>query len=154
MNKADLEAYWGYLRMIFKNARKQVELIPADKLDFRPTPEVRSVGELCVHMHQYVVLAPQMVMEGKQDPSKDVEPKFTDKAELLKWMDAQVETGFATFHKLNDAQIAAVINAWGMDFPGWQLLSFVGDEIIHHRGQLTVYLRLMGIAPAFIYDFE
>ena len=147
-----LEPQWGYLRMLFKNARKQIELIPEDKLSFRPTPEVRSVGELCVHMHQYLTEAPQSVAAGKHAAGE--EPKFEKKADLLKWIDSQTVTGFSTFDKLTDAQIGQTINAWGMDFPGWQLLGFVNDEIVHHRGQLTVYLRLMGVAPAFIYDFE
>lgn len=151
MNKQMIEAQWGYMRMVLGNARKQVELIPDGKLDFRPTPEVRSVGELCVHMFTYLVESTRIVLAGKQLES--TEPKFTKKADLLKWIDGQIEEGYANLAKITDAQVAAVIEAWGMPFEGWKMLGFVFDEVLHHRGQLTVYLRLMGVQPAFIYDF-
>jgi uncharacterized damage-inducible protein DinB len=34
------------------------------------------------------------------------------------------------------------------------LATVVYDEHIHHRGQLYVYLRSMGIEPPFIWSFE
>jgi uncharacterized damage-inducible protein DinB len=151
MTKAMLQPQWDYLRMLLKNVRKQVELVPEGKLDFRPTAEVRTLGELCVHLHEYLTEAPDSVAAGKHVEHEV--PKFTSKAELLKWIDAQVEKGFATFAGLSDQQIAGTIKAWGEDFPAWKMLSFVHDEVLHHRGQLTVYLRLLGITPVFIYDF-
>lgn len=151
MNKKMIEGQWGYLRMILGNARKQVELIPENKWDFRPTPEVRSVGELVVHMFTYLTESTETVLAGKHE-QRD-EKKLTGKAEALKWIDSQIETGYANLAKITDAQLAATIEAWGMPFEGWKMVGFVFDEVLHHRGQLTVYLRLMGVAPAFIYDF-
>jgi uncharacterized damage-inducible protein DinB len=34
------------------------------------------------------------------------------------------------------------------------MLGFVYDEHLHHRGQLSVYLRLMGKELPFAYDYE
>ena len=137
--------------MVLGNARKQVELIPEDKLDFRPVPPVRTASELCVHMFTYLTEATETVLAGKHTQRE--EAKFAKKADLLKWIDGQIEKGYANLAKITDAQLAAKIEAWGQAFEGWKLVGFVFDEVLHHRGQLTVYLRLMGVEPAFIYDF-
>jgi uncharacterized damage-inducible protein DinB len=152
MNKAMVEGQWGYLRMILKNARKQIELIPEDKLHFKPTPEIREAVEIAAHMHLYLTELTETVLQGKHINRE--EPKFNNKADLLKWIDSQVEKGYANLAKITDDQLNKTITAWDTPFPGWQLMGFCFDEALHHRGQLTVYLRLMGIAPKFIYDFE
>ena len=140
------------MRMILSNVRKQLELIPEDRLNFRPMPEIRSLGELAVHMHSYLCEGPESVIAGKHVPTE--EPVFTSKAELLKWTDRQVKTAYELFAQLTDKQISQTIEAYGEKFPAAKMLSFTMDEVLHHRGQLTVYLRLLGVPPAFIYDFE
>jgi uncharacterized damage-inducible protein DinB len=150
MNKAAISAEWNYFRMVLGVTRKLVDQIPEDKLDFRPTPEVRSAKELAAHVYNFLTEAVDTVEAGKHIESK--ERDFATKAELLSWMDAQVSKAFAKFDKLTDPQLAARIETWGQTFHGWQILDFTYQEAMHHRGQLTVYLRLMGIQPVFIYD--
>jgi uncharacterized damage-inducible protein DinB len=152
MNKQMLAGQWEFFRMVLNVTRKQVEQIPADKLDFQPTPDVRTASELVVHMYNMLTDSVGTVLEGK--PVMGEEPKFTDKAALLKWMDMQVKSAFGGFQQITDAQLAVQMDCWGSTFIGWQFLDFCYQEHLHHRGQLTVYLRLMGIQPFFIYDFE
>jgi uncharacterized damage-inducible protein DinB len=150
MNKVQIEGQWGFMNKVLGNARRQVELMPEDKLDFRPTPAIRSAGELVAHMHIYLTELTETVLQGKHI-NRD-EPKFKSKAELLDWMNQQVEKGNQNFAKITDAQLGVIIEAWGDKFPAWMLVSWVPTEVIHHRGQFTIYLRLMGIEPVFIYD--
>ena len=152
MNKQMLAGQWEFFRMVLSVTRKLVEQIPANKLDFRPTPDVRPVSEIVIHMYNMLTDAVTTVLSGK--PAMSEEPKFTTKEELLAWMDAQVETAFAGFEHITDAQLAVTMDCWGDTFTAWQFLDFCYQEHLHHRGQLTVYLRLMGIQPFFIYDFE
>jgi uncharacterized damage-inducible protein DinB len=152
MNKATLEGQFGYFRMVLGMTRKLVEQFPEDKLDFRPVPEVRSVSEIVGHNYQFMVEVATAVASGKM--SDNPPPKFVKKAEMLKWMDEQIAKFYATFATLTDNQIAAKISAWGEEFPGWQLLGAAYDEHWHHRGQLTVYLRLCGIEPIMLYSYE
>ena len=152
MNKAQIEGQWGFARLVYGNARRQIERIPDDQLGFRPTADIRTIGELAVHMHQYLTELTEAVLTG-QHVAAD-EPKFATKAALLNWADAQVAKGFENLGKITEAQLSQVIDAWGTKFPGWQLLSFVPTEVVHHRGQLMTYLRLLGVEPVFAYDFE
>lgn len=46
-------------------------------------------------------------------------------------------------------------NCWGgLKIGGYESLATILEESIHHRGQLCLYLRMMGIKPPFIYDFS
>jgi uncharacterized damage-inducible protein DinB len=49
-----------------------------------------------------------------------------------------------------------VYNCWGggTKIGGFESLATILEETIHHRGQLCLYLRMMGIKPPFIYDFS
>jgi uncharacterized damage-inducible protein DinB len=151
MNKAQLEGQWGFMNMVLGNARRQIELLPEDKLSFRPVPEIRSAGELATHMHIYLTELTETVLQGKHI-NRD-EPKFATKGELLKWMGEQVKKGNENFSKITDAQLSPDIEAWGEKFPAWQLVSWIPTELLHHRGQFMTYLRLMGVEPVFAYDF-
>jgi uncharacterized damage-inducible protein DinB len=152
MNKAEIDLIWAHLNGVLRNLRQQIERIPEDKLDFRPAPEMRTIGELCAHPISYLLEAPNSVVAQKyvENPA----PAFSKKTDLLAWMDVQVKECNRIVASLTDAQLATTITAYNMQFPAWQLLSAVMDETLHHRGQVTVYLRLMGIEPAFIYDLE
>ena len=152
MKKAELQEQWNYLKLILGNVRQQVALIPESKLGFKPTPDVRSLSELAVHMHMFLTDSTSSVLSGAH--VQGAEPAFVKKADLLTWIDQQVDTAYTNFGKITDAQIAAKIVAWGETFACDKMLSFVFDEVVHHRGQLTVYLRLIGIPPIFIYKFE
>jgi uncharacterized damage-inducible protein DinB len=150
MTKHTQEQKWKYFGMVLGVTRRLVDQFPDDQIDYRPTPEVRSVQELVAHVYGYLTEAVNTVAAGKQ--TQEPERRFESKADLLKWMDSQVEAAFDTFHKLTDEQISAEIECWGEKFRGYQILDFVMQEHLHHRGQLTVYLRLLGIKPVFVYD--
>jgi uncharacterized damage-inducible protein DinB len=55
---------------------------------------------------------------------------------------------------VTDAQLQAMVKTpWGRDFPGFVMFTIVNDEFLHHRGQLYVYLRAMGVEPPMLWDF-
>jgi uncharacterized damage-inducible protein DinB len=149
MNKQSQERKWKYFGAVLGVTRKLVQQFPDDQIDYRPTPEVRSVQELVSHVYTFLTESVDSVAAGQHIPG--TEPHFKTKAEMLSWMDSQVEKAFTKFHTLTDEQIETQIEAWGEPFYGWQILDFTFQEHLHHRGQLTVYLRLLGIEPVFVY---
>ena len=151
MNKQQLEGMYGYFRMVLGMSRRLIEQFPDDKMDFRPVPESRSAAEIIAHLYTFLADAQTTVAKGEQ--LSNPEPKLATKAEALAYMDSQVEKAFQVFAGLTDAQLSASITAWGEPFTAWQFVSFAYDEHWHHRGQLTVYLRLCGVAPIMLYDY-
>ncbi|MFN8548719.1 MAG: DinB family protein [Candidatus Eisenbacteria bacterium] len=151
MTKQQLEPMYGYFKMVLGMTRKLVEQFPEDKMQFRPVAECRTVAELVGHLYGFLVDAQLTAQKGEQVMTPEV--KLATKAEALAFMDSQVAKAFEIFSGLNDAQFAKSIEAYGEKFQGWQFLTFAYDEHWHHRGQLTVYLRLLGIQPIMIYDY-
>ena len=137
MNKIQMDALWEAANKALVNAHRQIELIPEDKLEYRPTPEVRSIGELAVHMHQYLTEFTEAVVSGEHVAVD--EPKFATKADLLRWSQEQVRKGNENYHKITDAHLSRTVEAWGEKMKGWELLSFIPTEVLHHRGQLKTY---------------
>ncbi len=152
MDKQQVDGIYQALSFHLRGTRKLVDQFPPDKIHFRPVPEVRSVAEIAAHIYNFLTEATETVLNGQHMPSEP--PEFKTKQELLDYMDAQVDKGYANLAKITEAQVAATLTAYGVSFPGWQMLGFVYDETLHHRGQLTVYLRLVGIPPIFVYDLE
>lgn len=152
MNKQTMDGKYGYFKMVHGVTRRMIDQMPEDKLGFKPAPEVRSFSEIVVHMYAFLDSSMQIVKTGKF--VDDVNPAISSKAELLKFVDSQFAKAMATLDTLTDAQYATNVDAWGTTFPAWQLPAFAYDEHWHHRGSLTVYLRLNGITPVMIYDYQ
>ena len=152
MNRQQIEELFRALRVHLSITRRLVSQFPDDKLNFRPHPEVRSAAEIAGHIFNFLTESTESVLAGKHMPSEP--PVFETKRDILDYMASQVKKAYANLAKITEEQVAANVSAYGTQFPGWQMLGFVYDETLHHRGQLTVYLRLAGIQPVFIYDIE
>lgn len=149
--KAGLEGKYGYFRMVLGMTRRLVEQWPEERIDFRPVPEVRSAAEILAHMYAFLEEAALTAQRGRHE--KQDEPVLRSKAEALAFMDRQVARFYEIWGGLGDAELERTITAYGTEFPAWQFVEFAYDEHWHHRGQLTVYLRLCGVEPLMIYDY-
>lgn len=134
--------------------------IPAEKWDFRPHPEVKTVAELVRHM----IEAGVMMVGEAADPDGDYQrrsPEEHVKAHLggLKLDDDPVTLQAALRTTLDNATRA--VREAGPDFMRtpirrfdggeWSRLAYVYYAASHddyHRGQLTLYARLLGLVPA------
>ena len=86
------------------------------------------------------------VISGKWDQYNPA--KVTTKAELLKqWDDttAQIDKLWPTIPEGRFQEVDTAFGQWKM--PIWDLLLYIRDNEIHHRGQGYVYLRSLGIEP-------
>lgn len=149
--KSLLEPKYSYFRMVLGMTRELVQQWPDAKLDFRPVPEVRSAIEILNHMYSFLVEGMETVKNGLHE--KHTEPTLGSKEELLAYMDVQVDRFYEMWAELTDQDLLATIEAYGTTFQGHQFLEFTYDEHWHHRGQLTVYLRMCGVEPLMIYDY-
>jgi uncharacterized damage-inducible protein DinB len=151
MNKQTAEGMFGYFRMVLGVTRKMVDQFPADKMNYKPTEAQRTVAETVAHMYSFLSIAMDTIRDGKTPEM--TEPKLNSKAEVLAFMDKSLEKANKVFEGITDEQLARTIEAWGMTFPAWQMLTYLNDEHWHHRGALTVYLRLCGIEPIMVYSY-
>jgi uncharacterized damage-inducible protein DinB len=151
MKPDTIREQWSYFAKVLGVTRKLLEQLPEDQLHFRPAEGSRSACEIVTHAYGMITDAVEMVATGRYVETPT--PDFERKADLLQWADQQVARGIQDFAKLTDPQLTATLQAMGQEFPAWQMLDFTYQEHLHHRGQITVYLRMMGQTPHSIYDF-
>jgi len=152
MSKMMIQPRLDYFKMIHGVSRRIIDQMPADKLNYKPTDAVRSYSETVQHMYGSLEAMMKMVATGKF--TEEDKPQNLSKSDLNAFVDAKYASAMKIWDGITDAQLNAKVDAWGTSFDGWQLPFFAVDEHWHHRGALTIYLRMNGITPIMIYDYE
>ena len=132
--------------MIKGNIIKSAEQMPAENYAFKPTPDIRSFGELIGH----VANANYMICSrasGAENPNKvNIEKTVTDKAALTKAVTESFAFCEAQFDGLG-AKAPEVIDLFGMKMPRLNALQFNTIHDMEHYGNIVTYLRLKGLVP-------
>lgn len=142
-----------------KVARTCLERIPADKFDWKPHEKSMTCGKLAVHIAEMfnwtAVTLQQPELDFSKFDYKPVEPATTE--ELVEYLDKSVAEAIDVLRNTTDD---VFMENWTMrngetvyfTLPKVAVMrSFVMNHIVHHRGQLSVYLRLNDIAVPSIY---
>jgi uncharacterized damage-inducible protein DinB len=135
-----------------KNTRKLLECVPDGKFDYKPHEKSMTLGRLASHvaeMPNYLVSTLRHERLDFTGEEKRVEP--TNCKELLESFDKLSAEARDLLSKATDEDLAKI---WTLTFKGQQIFSMprtavirsmVISHLIHHRGQLGVYLRLNNV---------
>jgi uncharacterized damage-inducible protein DinB len=132
--------------MIRTNIIRSAEKMPEEHYAFKPTPEVRSFGQLIGHVAdaQYLFCSPVL---GKPNPAPGIEKSKTTKADLVQ----AVKDAFAfcdpAYDGLTDAQAAELVKFFGGDQAKVTVLAFNTAHNNEHYGNIVTYLRTKGLVP-------
>ena len=141
-----------------KTTRKVLERVPADKFDWKPHPKSMSLGELA----QHTAMTPGMICgwaceEETKMGSGEKPPAISSTADILTAHDKSVAKMTETMGQLGDA---GMMKSWKatageqtlFEMPKAALIRSIAlNHWYHHRGQLTVYLRLLDVPVPSIY---
>lgn len=142
--------------------RKVLEGLPADRLDFRPHPKSYTMGGLATHIATLPSWGKMTVELDTFDMSPPDRPpprapEGLTAAQILERFD---ETVAAAREALQGATDETLMAPWTLLDGGKEVFklprvavfrSFVMNHLIHHRAQLSLYFRLAGLKPPFIY---
>jgi uncharacterized damage-inducible protein DinB len=144
------------------NTRKVLERVPEEQAGWKPHPKSYSLGELAAH----IANIPNWVVSVMKQDELDFDPPggtkraksvFDTRNTLLKQFDESV---VAAVSAIADASDDDLKNPWALKNRGMEvfklprivvLRSFIMNHMIHHRGQMTVYLRLKNVPLPAIY---
>jgi uncharacterized damage-inducible protein DinB len=150
---------FGDLEPELATTRRLLERVPGDKLDWKPHEKSFSLGQLAHHvarLSSWVTRTLQADFFDVGAPMPRPEPPRSTQ-ELLDVFD---ETTAEMRQALAAADDALLMKPWEMRhgdrviqaMPKAAVIRTVGiNHIIHHRGQLTVYLRLLNVPLPMIY---
>lgn len=122
------------------------EEMPEENYSFKPTPEVRSFGQLVGHVadSQYGFCARVV---GEPAPVKDIEKTKTSKADLVAALKSAVAYCNKAFDGMTDAQGVQMMKMGNYSLTKLAVLSVNTAHTDEHYGNMVTYLRLKGLAP-------
>ena len=137
--------------------RRALERIPEDQLSWKPHPKSLSLGQLGHHVAVLPGAISELVSELTREPPNVPRPEPSTVAEILASFDesvARARTKLAAFSDEDLAQTWRLVRngATIIERPrGAVIRSVMLNHWYHHRGQLSVYLRLLDVPVPSIY---
>jgi uncharacterized damage-inducible protein DinB len=142
-----LESWQGHRAL----TRRVIDAFPEDKLFSYSIGGMRPFSALAMEFIGMAVPTLDGVITGKW--SQFAGAKATTKAELLRLWDKTTAEIDERWPKIPAARFQEVDTAFGQwKMPIWELLLYIRDNEIHHRGQGYVYLRSLGIEPPHFWE--
>ena len=138
------------------NTRKLIAAAPEAKGAWKPHAKSMSLGDLAMHLASILTWVPATLKATELDlaPPRQPEkmpPKFVSMADTLQTFDENLAVARACLAGASDADWMVPWTLKKSDVPLFTLprvacvRSFVMNHMIHHRGQLSVYLRLCDV---------
>lgn len=140
--------------------RKVLDRVPDGQFAWRPHPTSVTLGRLAEHLVEMPLWAAKTMAESELEMltprPADYQSPATRTAVLARF-DANLKAGRAALLNKTDGEFDApwTLNAGGRELftmPKASVMrSFVLSHMVHHRGQMTVYLRMLGVKIPSIY---
>jgi len=141
-----------------RTTRRVLERVPEDQLGWKPHEKARTLGQLATH----IAVVPGAIAQLATAPSPVQAPQFTDptfksRAEILAAFEQSIETAKIVLTAIDDATLAST---WRLMQGERELIAIPRAAVLrtimlnhwyHHRGELTVYLRALGVPIPSVY---
>ena len=143
-----LLAHWQAHRRL---TRRVIDAFPEDQLFTFSVGGMRPFGEMATEMLSMAVPMVRGILTGEWNTSWEREAR--PKADILRQWDEDTETLSGLWAQIPASKWQEHMTAFGQ-YPGiaHDLILYVIDNEIHHRGQGYVYLRALGIEPPPFYE--
>ena len=137
----------GMMDLVKGYLTKAAEQVPEEHYAFKPTPDVRSMGEVFAHIADANFNICGMV-SGEKPPMSGIEKTKKAKAELTEALAASFSFCEKAFDGMNDARASEVVKFF---VPGTHtrlgVLAFNAAHDFEHYGNIVTYMRLKGMVP-------
>jgi len=154
----NLEFFKACFNNELKATRAIMEALPADQLDYKPHPVNRSAYEIVEHILGHMVDF-KLILENSQidetltfkfENPEDAARQFGDLADA-----ANKALDVASESEWDSQPVELLINGNSiLTIPRSQMMWFFFFDVIHHRGQLSSYVRPMGGKNPAVYGYS
>jgi uncharacterized damage-inducible protein DinB len=133
--------------------KKMLERVPLDKKDWKPHEKSMTLGRLATHVAEIPHWTSDIIHIDVYDFQKNYTPGITasTQEELIKIFQKKLDTAIADLEKMNDEDFKKmwqVKNGEQVYFNLPKAVAIRGwsfSHLFHHRGQLSVYLRMLDV---------
>lgn len=143
-----MDAAKAQLTTVKDNVIRTAEKVPEDLYDFKPTPDVRSLGQLIAHIADgnFGICGAGATMKP---PMSGIEKSTggKGKANLQKVLAASFEFCESAWASLDSTRSPEMVKTFLGNQPRFSTLQFNTSHVWEHYGNLVTYMRLKGIVP-------
>jgi uncharacterized damage-inducible protein DinB len=145
------------LRHEGKTTRRVLERVPGDKLLWKPHEKSMSLGKLALHIARLPLGIANLVSELTVGLPKFATPEPSSAEEIVRALDEAIPHAVEKLTAIGDEGLR---ETWRMVNDGKTLLELPRAAVVrnlmlnhcyHHRGQLTVYLRMLDVPLPSVY---
>lgn len=150
-------------RTVRRNTIAIAEEIPEEKYGFTPAPEVMSVAQLLAH----IAISPEWQIDahgpngpshmdmaffmGNREKAAAAEQRLVSKADILRALTDGGERFARFLESLDDSRLASAVTFAPPAQPAsktrFEMLLGVKEHEMHHRAQLMLLQRMVGVVP-------
>ena len=140
-----------------KSTLRMLERLPLDKLAWTPHPKSMSLGRLAWHVVAIPSIAVRLITSGRFDIANAGPPQMPENPEFVETFRANLKAIQQTLAGMDDVALKTpfVISRNGDVVTEPPTIVFIRtimmNHTYHHRGQLSVYLRLLDVPLPAIY---
>jgi uncharacterized damage-inducible protein DinB len=141
------------------NTRKMLERVPTDKLEWRPHEKSMTIGRLATHLAE-IPLWTNRIMDGDEFDFAKTNFSHASKEStdaIVQLFDERMAAAVQVLEAASDEDLGAIWSLKQGDHVYFTLprkvtlRSLVFNHSYHHRGQLSVYLRLLDVSVPGMY---
>jgi uncharacterized damage-inducible protein DinB len=147
MEIRDIESFLAYLETIRERTLRVVRAVPPEKLEWRHADDVFSCGDLARHIaavERYTFTENAL---GRPSLYQGCGPELAEGHEnVLAFMERMHRESVAMLKSLTPDDLAGKgMSPQGVPVTAWKLLRAMIEHEVHHRGEIYVYLALLGV---------
>ena len=154
---SQIEALLQELEQEAQTTRRVLERVPGDRLAWKPHDKSMSLGQLALHVASVPGAIAEISQISPMPVPKFDQPSAASAAELVPALEESVAKAKRILRSMDDAALAKMWRVVDGDrevmaLPvGALFRSIMLNHWYHHRGQLSVYLRQVGVPVPSIY---
>ncbi len=140
-----------------KSTLRMLERVPPDKLEWTPHPKSMTLGRLAWHLVSMPEIAVRLINAGRFDITNGGPQPMPENPEFINTFRTNLQAVSATIAALDDEALRApfVISSNGEVVTQTRknvfIRSILMNHTYHHRGQLSVYLRMLDVSLPAVY---
>lgn len=139
--------------------RRVLDQVPVDRLMWKPCDSARSIGQLALHIASTpgAIVRLATPVEFDATNANFIGPEPSNKKEIIDAHESSIRDAVNYLNGLSDAD---AMTSWSLKTNGKERLrmprvglvrSIMMNHCYHHRGQLSVYLRMLHVKVPAIY---
>ena len=154
---AAVEAILNELREEAPATRRILERVPADKLAWKPHAKSRSLGELAWHIANIPGMARRIATTDEFTPGRGPKTEVTSAEQIREAFEKNLRDAEEVLGSLDEEKASGT---WSLVANGKTIFGaprkamfrrLLLNHLYHHRGQLSVYLRLVETPVPMVY---